>query len=120
MAHKSLVPKQRQLTDHETQTSFEAWKESMIFHVALSDKSTRFLSTGDLKTWTTDPDRGFTDDLESTPGITNENKMNKDAKASLLKVVLGSIAGYAPVISPRFIKNQSTSLESIWNRLRSY
>ena len=57
-AHKSLLPKQRALTDNETQTSFEQWKESMIFHVSLSDKSTRFLSEGDLKTWTTAADRG--------------------------------------------------------------
>ena len=122
-AHKSLVPKQRPLTDHESQTTFESWRESMLFHISLSDKSTRFLSTGDLKTWTTSdtPDRGFTDDGESGTGnITTENRMNKAAKAALLNVVLGSIATYAPVISSRFIKNQSTSLDSIWNRLRGY
>ena len=94
----------------------------MIFHISLSDKSTRFLSSGDLKSWTTAEDRGFTDDQDSAlpQGVTEATKMNKIAKASLLTVVLGSIAGYAPVISPKFIKRQSTSLDSIWNRLRAY
>jgi hypothetical protein len=44
--------------------------------------------------------------------------MNKSAKAALLNIILGST--YAPVISHRFVKQQSTSLNSIWNHLRSY
>ena len=121
MAHKSLLPKQRCLTDHETQTSFDAWRESMIFHISLSDKSTRFLSTGDLKTWTTAPDRGFVDDGAVGTGIvTEDNKMNKNAKVALLNIILGSLATYCPVISSKFIKNQSTCMESIWSRLRVY
>ena len=120
MAHKSLLPKQRCLTEQETQQTFEAWRESMIFMISLSDKSSRFLSSGNLKSWTTDEDRGFTDDSTGAAGVTPENKMNKAAKAALLNIVLGSIAGYAPVISSKFIKRQSTSLESIWERLRSH
>ena len=124
MAHKSLVPKQRCLTSDENPTSFESWLESLIFHISLSDKSARFLSTGDLNTWTTAEDRGFTDDpaigAEGAQGITAENRMNRQAKVALLNIILGSIASYATVISAKFIKNQSTSLESIWDRLRSY
>ena len=120
MAHKSLVPKQRCLTEEETPNSFESWMESLIFHISLSDKSARFLSTGDLNTWTTAQDRGFRDDGNNDAGITADNKMNRQAKASLLNIVLGSIASYAPVISAKFVKNQSTSLESIWDRLRCY
>ena len=123
MAHRSLVPKNRTLTEQETQISFEAWREAMIFSISLSDKSARFLSTGNLCAWTAAEDRGFTDDGEigeSSPGVTAENKMNKAAKGALLNIVLGSIAGYAPVISSRFIKYQSTSLEAIWNRLRAF
>ena len=120
MASKSLFGKPRTLTQHEDQTSFDSWIEAMTFHISLSDKSTRFLPSGDLSTWTTAADRGFQDDTNETAGVTNENKMNKQAKASLLNIILGSIAGYAPVISSKFIKKQSTSLESIWDRLRSY
>ena len=117
MASKSLFGKPRALTQHEDQTSFDSWIETMVFHISLSDKSTRFLSTGDLRTWSTNADRGFTDDTGDEDHVTAENKMNKRAKAALLNIVLGSIAGYAPVISPKFIKNQSTLLESIWDRL---
>ena len=92
----------------------------MVFHISLSDKSARFLESGNLRVWTTEENRGFTDDAEGAPGVTNDNKMNKEAKAALLNIVLGSIASYAPVISSRFIKHQSTSLESIWCRLRSF
>ena len=118
-ALKSLLGKPRTLTTHEDPTSFDSWIESITFHVSLSDKSTRFLPTGDLNTWSVDKDRGFQDDGDEAH-VTPDNKMNKTAKAALLNLVLGSIAGFAPVISSKFIKNQSTSLESIWNRPRSY
>ena len=120
MAHKSLVPKQRALTEVENEKTFETWREAMIFHISLSDKSTRFLSTGDLNTWTTAEDRGFTDDQDSQAHVTPENKMNRQTKVSLLNLVLGSISGHAPVISAKFIKQQSTSLDSIWSRLRAF
>ena len=88
----------------------------MIFHIALGDKSARFLNSGDLKTWTTDEDRGFTDDPADYAA---DKKMNAAAKCALLEVVLGSIAGSAPIIGHSFIVNQSTSLDSIWDRLRT-
>ena len=89
--------------------------ESVIFHISLSEKSTRFLAGGDLSTWTTAADRGFVDD---TTDVAAETRMNRAAKAALLNVVLGAVSTFAPVISPKFIKHQSTSLESIWCRLR--
>ena len=92
----------------------------MIFHISLSEKSTRFLSTGDLSVWTSAEGRGFIDDQDSHDGVTEENKMNRNTKVSLLNLVLGSISGYAPIISAKFIKQQSTSQDSIWDRLRSF
>ena len=115
MAHKSLVPKQRSLTEVENQTTFDTWRESMEFHISLDSKSARFLT--DLKAWTITADRGFTDDGAE---VTEDKKMTKVAKKALLTIILGSIASYAPVISPKFIKNQSTSLEDIWARLRAH
>jgi len=123
MAHKSLLRKPWNLTDNETQTSFEAWQECMIFNISLNDKSARFLPSGNLSTWTTAAGREFTDDAAvgpENPGITETNRMNKETKVSSLNIVLGSLAGFAPVISSRFIKNQATSLDIIWNRLRAY
>ena len=117
MAHKSLVPKQRSLTETENQSTFESWRESMLFHISLDSKSARFLS--DLKTWTSDTEnnRGFTDDSNDRPADT---RMTKEAKCALLNIILGSISTYAPVISPRFIKCQATSLGAIWDRLRGF
>ena len=90
----------------------------MIFHISLDNKSARFLDSGDLKVWTSAEDRGFADD--GAAYTDDDTKMNRAAKAALLNIVLGSIASYAPVISHRFVKQQSTSFNSIWNRLRSY
>ena len=54
----------------------------MIFHIALSDQSARFLSSGDLNTWSSAAHRGFTNDGSE---VTNEyKKMNAAAKAALL------------------------------------
>ena len=90
----------------------------MIFHIALSDQSARFLQDGDLNTWSSAANRGFTNDGSE---VTNEEKrMNAAAKAALLDIVLGAIASFAPVISHKFICQQATSLECIWERLRSY
>ena len=115
---KSLIPKQRQLTEHESQTSFEGWVDAMCFHISLDDKSARFLPSGDLKTWTVAEDRGFVDDGPDYE--VQETKMNRVAKAALLKIILGSVASYSPVISPKFVKSQATSLDAVFNRLRSY
>ena len=117
-AHRSLLPKQRTLTEDENASTVEAWMESMVFHISLEDKTARFLPSGDLATWTAAADRGFVDDPEQyTPA---GSKMNKAAKAALLNVVLGSVAGYAPVINGPFVKKHSTSLESIWDRVRAH
>ena len=98
MPHNSLVPKQRALTETETQATFESWKEGMEFQISIDSKSARFLT--DLKTWTIAADRGFTDD---TADVAVDKTMTKVAKQMLLNIILGSIASYAPVISPKFI-----------------
>lgn len=112
---KSLIPKQRVLTETETQATFECWKEGMEFHISLDPKSSRFLT--DLKTWTLAADRGFTDDAVE---VAADKTMTTIAKKLLLNIVLGSIASYAPVISPKYIKNQTTCLDDIWTRLRAH
>ena len=41
-------------------------------------------------------------------------------KASLLKLMLGTIASYAPVIARDFIVSETRCLDDIWNKLRSH
>ena len=96
MAHKSLLPKQRALTEHETQTSIDSWRECMLFHISLDSKSARFLPSGDLHAWTLAEDRGFTDDPE---GYAADAKMNKAAKAALLTIILGSVSSFAKALN---------------------
>ena len=74
-----LVPKQRQLTETETSTSFESWRESMLFHISLDSKFSRYLD--DLKTWNTTVNRGYNDDPES---VTADKKMTAVQKSITL------------------------------------
>ena len=77
----------------------------------------RFTDTEDLGTWSNAANRGFRTD---GTGVEADIKMTGLAKASLLNIVLGSIASYSPVISWAFITQEATSLEEIWNRLRAF
>ena len=115
LAH--LVPKQRPLTDNETPTSFESWKESMCFTISLDKKAARFLD--DLKTWRSSNvvNRGFVNDDNT---VDADLKMTAIQKSMTLEHILGIVAGYAPVISHSYIKQSALSLEDIFNRLRSF
>ena len=113
--HRSLIPQQRKLDKEESEIDFEIWRESIIFHICLDTKSARFTASGDLKTWNNTENRGFANDEES---VAEDKRMNAAAKASLLNIVLSSIAYNAPVISWNFVTQEATSLEDIWNRLR--
>ena len=119
MAATKLIPKQRQLGPNETQNTFESWKESLIFHIIIDTKLARFVDPNDLGMWGpyNETNRGFTDDAEST---TADKKMTAHQKASMLKVLLGSVASYSQVISHTYITRQATSLEAIFSRLRAY
>ena len=87
-----------------------------MFHISLDSKAARFLS--DLSTWTSAANRGFTDD---DANYTDANtKMTATQKSALLTTILGSVACYAPVLSPGFIKQKATSLSCIWDRLKAY
>ena len=113
--HKSLIPQQRKLEKEESEVDFEIWKQSMIFHISLDPRSSRFTSTGDLNTWNNTVNRGFTNDATE---VDDKVKMTAAAKAALLQIVLSSIAYNAPVISWNFITSQAGSLDEIWDRLR--
>ena len=90
-----LVPKQHQLTEHETSTGFESWREGMCFMVSLDKKFARFLD--DLKTWSSMNvvNRGFTDDdIDGANAVNVDIRMTAVQKATTLERVLGIIAGY--------------------------
>ena len=119
MSGANLVSKQRTLTQNETLNTFENWKQSLIFHIIGDAKLARFCDNDDLAKWGPykQNHRGFTND----PTTVDENKrMTANQKTIMLKVLLGSVANYAQVISHTFITRQATSLEDIFNRLRAF
>ena len=115
MPPNTLIPKIRPLTPVESQSSFDSWREGMIWQISLDPMSARFLT--DLKKWDNSEHRGFTNDAA---GFDKDTTMTAVAKEMLLNIVLGSIASNCPIISPKFIKNVATSLDEIWERIRSY
>lgn len=117
MAPNSLIPKIRVLTQNETQSSFDSWRDGIVWQISLDKMSARFLDANDLGSWDNSVNRGFKND---TAAIAEDIRMTAPAKEILLKNVLGCVCANAPIISSNFIKNVATSLDAIWDRLRSY
>ena len=63
----------------------------------------------------TETNRGLKPDATSKA----DGKTGKQ-KAAVLKLLLGTIASYAPVISRQFIMEEAKSLDDIWSRLRIF
>ena len=122
-SRSALVPKQRVLNEHETESSFTTWLQSMQFNIAVDGKFSRYLDKEDLGEWSPSsiPTRGFTNDaVEGENVLPKEVRMTAVQKEMILKILLGSISSFAPVVSNKFITEQATSLQEIFNRLRSH
>ena len=114
-----LLPKQRVLTESETPSTFTTWSESIIFHIVIDNKLARYNDPADLGKWQSSAveNRGYTND----DGDVAENiRMTAVQKQTYLKVLLGSISTFAPVISNKFITDQATSINEIFEKLRGH
>ena len=114
MAQSFRAPKQWCLSKHETITSFEKWRRNTHYVLSLDPNQTEFLKKG--FTWKrkrVDTNRGFTDDAEGTT-----NKRTKEQKTTHLELMLGQVANYCTVIADKFIIDESTSIDSVWNAIR--
>lgn len=123
MKSSSLVAKQRTLTENETETTFNTWQQSMMFHIVVDSKFSRYTDTTDLGTWkpTSVANRGFVNDVTTGENaVPQDIRMTAIQKAAILKVLLGSISTFAPVISNKYITEQATSLDDVFDRLRSH
>ena len=111
-----FAPKCRVLTPNETQQTFDTWKETLLFNLTL-DGTFEFLLEDNV-TWqgANTPNRGFQND----EGGDENTRRSAQNKAQALKLLLGTIAGYAPVISRLYITNEASCLNDIWRRLRIY
>ena len=115
MATTPRAPKQWCLTKTETVTSFENWRQNLLYILSLDPQFAPFLVEGG--TWQkkskANPLRGFTDDPSSST-----NRRTAQQKVNMLELMLGQIANYCPIISRHTIVKNSTSVDSIWSAIR--
>ena len=109
-----FAPKVEKLRKKESPAEFESWRENIMFTLTMDGSFEEFLE--DNYTWqeTSVNNRGLQPDTDIPPGKTAKQK------ASLLQLMLGSIASYATVISREYIVHDALSLDDIWNRLRMH
>ncbi len=114
------APKQWQLTRKETVSSFESWRQNLLYILSLDPNFAPFLVDG--FTWqkksAQNPTRGFTDDPVQEPP--DPNRKTAVQKNALLELMLGQIANYCSIVSRNTIVKTSTSLSNIWQKLREH
>ena len=117
MASMQRAPKQWCLTKSETISSFESWKQNLIYILSLDPNFAPFLNDG--VTWQkktkSAPLRGFTDDPAAEPAASRHTAQQK---VNYLELMLGQIANFCPVISRNTLVKNSTSIECIWQTIR--
>ena len=115
----SRAPKQWCLTERESITSFESWKQNLVYTLSLDPGFAPFIHEGItwLKQTRAQPLRGFVSDGNDVPGPERRTAANK---VYALELMLGQIANYCPVISRNTIVKNSTSLSHIWQNIRQH
>ena len=119
MAYNIRTPKQRELTKSETLTTFESWRQTLVYAASQDAHFAPFLVPGAewLKQTNAINNRGLQNDPEDVP---EANCRTAAQKLISLNLLLGYIANYAPVIARATIIKSSTSLTSIWQALRQH
>ena len=119
MVSTHRAPKQWCLSKIETITSFENWRQNLIYTLSLDSNFAPFLAED--ATWgkktRAQPLRGFTDDGEA---VAQNSRQTAQQKANFLELMLGQIANYCPIISRNTLVKNSTSIQSIWNTIREH
>ena len=108
-------PKPWKLTTNETITSYETWKQNQLYNLVQDAKFAKFLDKD--VTWekqtSANPYRGLEDD-------TTGDKQTRVQKSTTLDMLLGQIASFCPVLARNIIVKKSTSLESVWQKIREH
>lgn len=115
MAATHRAPKQWCLTTRETISSFENWKQNLIYTLSLDQAFSTYLTSNWLVTSKANPNRGYVDDVAPIPEGQRKSAIQKK---TTLEMMLGQIANYCPIISRNTIVRKSTSLASIWQIIR--
>ncbi len=118
MAHHR-APKQWQLTRNETITSYESWRQNLVYVLSLDPLFAPFLADGVSwqKKTANNPQRGLQDDDEAVPEANRRTALQKNVS---LELMLGQIANFCPVIARNSIVKNSTSINAIWQQIRQH
>ena len=116
--YKAKPQPMRQLQrQNETLSSFESWRGHLIYTLSLDPNFAPFASDGFKWEKISVENRGL-------PGVRSEDAKSfvttPTQQANFLKICLGMIAGYAPVISRTTIVNNCCSLKEIFQKLRAH
>ena len=105
------------LTENETISSFNSWKQNLTFQLTTAAEFVPFLARG--FTWRPSKvqDRGLTDDGEDVPIARRKLALQK---AALLDQMIRFISSYCPVHIQSEIERKCTSLDWIWQRIRRH
>ena len=113
------APKQWPLTKNETVTSFESWRQNLLYILSLDSHFSPFLSEG--VTWqkktATNPTRGLQSDGDDVPAAERKTANQKNTQ---LELMLGQIANYCTIIARSTIVKGCTSLSDIWQKIREH
>ena len=120
MATMNRAPKPWALTEDETLSSFTSWVNRVLYYLRQDTKFSKYLETTPPATWdkktAANPKRGFTDDDD----LAEVGALSGDDKVQRLEDMLGLISQFAPPLLANDIINNSTSLDSIWQKIRKY
>ena len=117
MAASPRAPKQWQLTKIETITSYESWRQNLIYVLSLDKNFVPFLDATWQKQTAANPRKGLTND---GTGVPEAQRLTATQKNTHLDLLLGQIANFCPVISRNSIVKHSTSLNDIWQKIRQH
>ena len=106
----------RKLTEEETFCSFTNWQRNILYCLNQNEANTPYLlpTSADvtwLKLTPTNATRGFQDDEDGT---------TKEVKVHNLHLMLGYLAQLVPHYLSTEIIEESTSITSVWDTIRSY
>ena len=113
MAVSFRPPRPWVLTEEETINSFANWQSNLKYYISLNDEFAPYLTAEWQKASTAH--HGLQDDAAVIA-----NAKTGAQKAIILDRMLGIVAQYSPSLLRNDIMKKSTSLASIWTRIRKY
>ena len=118
MAH-IRAPKQWSLTENETITTYESWRQNLLYHLSLDKNFASYLADGEQweKKTSANPYHGLADDDDNIPV---RNRLTRVQKNTHLELLLGQIANFCPGIARNVFIKECTSLDEVWQKIRLY